>query len=118
MPCRRLRATGGFTVIEILVALVVFTVGVLALAGSAARVTRVMTSGRRDLAAAAWASARIESLHGRGCQAVVSGEESREGMTFRWTVSDLDARSRRVRLFVERPGRVEYLISTAVACAA
>jgi prepilin-type N-terminal cleavage/methylation domain-containing protein len=108
----------GFTLIEVLIALTVFTIGVLAMAGSAARITQMLSAGRRDLAAAVAAGSRIESLHGRACQGVVSGEESRDRMVVRWTVTGLDARSRRVRVLVERPGRVEYVISTAVACTA
>lgn len=107
----------GFALVEVLVALVVFTVGVLALAGSAARITRMVGAGRRDLAAAAAASARIETLYGLACDAVVSGEESRDRMTLRWTISALHTGSRHVLLYVERPGRVEYVVTTAIPCA-
>lgn len=53
---------GGFTIIEILVSIIVLTVGVLALLGSQALVTRMIAQGDRDTQATQVAVSRMERL--------------------------------------------------------
>lgn len=52
----------GLTVIEVLVAVMVLTVGVLALVGSSAQVSRMIGRGRHATLAAMLATGRIERL--------------------------------------------------------
>ena len=52
----------GFTLVEVLVAIVVMAVGVIALAGSTAMVTRMIGRGKVDTRVAQVASRRIETL--------------------------------------------------------
>ncbi len=56
------RATAGFTLVEILVAVVVLGVGITALAGSSALVTRMIGRGQRATRAAEVAAQRLEKL--------------------------------------------------------
>jgi prepilin-type N-terminal cleavage/methylation domain-containing protein len=52
----------GFTLIEVLVAIVVLTVGIMALAGSSASVTRMIGRGKSETRAAQAATRRMEIL--------------------------------------------------------
>lgn len=57
-----MRRRDGFTITEVLVAIVILTIGILALAGSSTGATRMLSQGERITWAAAVASARIASL--------------------------------------------------------
>lgn len=56
------RSDSGFTLVEVLVAIVVLSVGVMALAGSTAMVTRMIGRGKVETRVAQAASGRIEAL--------------------------------------------------------
>ena len=55
-------SNSGFTLVEVIVAIVVLSVGVIALAGSTAMVTRMIGRGKVDTRVAQVASSRIASL--------------------------------------------------------
>ena len=57
----------GFTIIEIIIAIVVLTVGVLGLVTTAALVTRMIARGQRSATAASFASRRLERLRAGAC---------------------------------------------------
>jgi prepilin-type N-terminal cleavage/methylation domain-containing protein len=57
----------GFTLIEVMVALVIMTVGVLGLLTTTALVTRMIARGQRSSVAASFATQRIEQLRDAGC---------------------------------------------------
>lgn len=77
----------GFTIVELLVAMMVFGIGVLGLAATTATVARLMGSASRQTMAAAVAQSRIEKLRGVPCAALTSGSETVRGITSTWTVS-------------------------------
>ncbi|HET6345602.1 MAG TPA: prepilin-type N-terminal cleavage/methylation domain-containing protein, partial [Myxococcota bacterium] len=56
------QARAGFTLVEVLVAVVVLGIGVLALVGSSAMVTRMIGRGQMGTRAAQVASKRLDSL--------------------------------------------------------
>lgn len=64
------RARAGFTIVEMLVAIMVLAVGVLGLASTAAVVHRQMASGERQSVAASIAQSRFDSLTSRNCVAI------------------------------------------------
>jgi prepilin-type N-terminal cleavage/methylation domain-containing protein len=85
----------GFTLVEVLVAMVVLAVGVIALAGSAGMVTRMIGRGKVDTRVAQVASRRIETLRLAAasttprCTAASfanGGPVSADGITETWTV--------------------------------
>jgi prepilin-type N-terminal cleavage/methylation domain-containing protein len=82
----RLRARAGFTIVEMVVAIIVFTIGVMGLAGTAAYVARQMNGGAQQTLAATIAQSRIDSIAGTACRAVGSGTAVRKGISERWTV--------------------------------
>lgn len=57
----------GFTLVELIVAIVILSVGVLGLASTAAVVTRQIGAGAQQARAAAVAQARFENLRGMSC---------------------------------------------------
>jgi prepilin-type N-terminal cleavage/methylation domain-containing protein len=56
------RSERGFTLVEVLIAVVVLGIGVVALAGSAGMVTRMVGRGQSETRAAETATRRIEAL--------------------------------------------------------
>jgi Tfp pilus assembly protein PilV len=60
---------GGFTIVEIIIAILVLTVGLLGLVTTAALVTRMIGRGQRSSAAAGFAQRRLERLRPGACLA-------------------------------------------------
>jgi type IV pilus assembly protein PilV len=90
------RARAGFTVIEVLVAVMILSVGVLALASTAGFTGRQINDGANRGKAASLAQARFESIASRrasGCNGIVAvgGTVSRDstyrGIREQWTVT-------------------------------
>lgn len=57
----------GFTIIEIIIAIIVLTVGVLGLVTTAALVTRMIARGQRSAVAATFAAQRMEQMRPAAC---------------------------------------------------
>jgi Tfp pilus assembly protein PilV len=87
----RLRTRDGFTIVEIIVAIMVLSVGVLGLAATAAVVQKQMASGERQAAAAAIAQSRFDQLTSINCKSanLVGGTQTwRNGhVKETWTVT-------------------------------
>ena len=71
----------------------ILVVGLLALAGTSALITRQMGTGARTTVAAAVAQARLDSLASMNCTLLASagtttGSTSGRGVTERWVVTD------------------------------
>lgn len=89
------RSESGFSVVEVLVAIVVLAVGVVALAGSSAMVTRMIGRGKVETQVAQAAARRVEALRLTAysttprCTAgsfVGGGPITTNGLTESWTV--------------------------------
>lgn len=65
----------GFTLVEVIIAIVVLTVGLLGLASTAALVTRMIARGQRSAVAATYAARRMEQLRVTGCTNQAPGSE-------------------------------------------
>jgi len=109
----------GFTIVELLVAMMVFGIGVLGLAATTATVVRLMGSASRQSMAATVAQSRIEKLRGVPCAALTSGSETVRGITSAWTVTTV---TRGVNItetvtFPTTPGNTRTRVyMTTVAC--
>ncbi|MGH7612799.1 MAG: type IV pilus modification PilV family protein [Gemmatimonadales bacterium] len=68
-------AARGFTVVEVLVALIVFAVGILGLAAETASLTRALARSRRAAIVSAAAATRLERLRVVACDAPADGTE-------------------------------------------
>jgi type IV pilus assembly protein PilV len=117
----------GFTLIEVVIALVLLDVGLLGLVGTAALVTRMEAESERSAAAANFAAQRLERLRAGACSAHANGADT----LFRaatwvainaWTWTELtDSTARKVALTLtskasSRETRTAHL-ETEVSCA-
>jgi prepilin-type N-terminal cleavage/methylation domain-containing protein len=91
-------AARGFGLVELIVALTVFSVGVLALAGAAAMAQRAFASAEAIERAAHVAAAVIDSLLRQPSPA--AGQRIQPGASARWTIVS-DSVAHRVELDVE-----------------
>jgi prepilin-type N-terminal cleavage/methylation domain-containing protein len=82
----------GFTIVEVVIAIIMLSIGVLALAGTAGAITRMMSNGQRKTRSVAMASSVIDSLRvvaNGNCAALPSsGSGSQAGVSTSWTVSN------------------------------
>ena len=91
-PHRRIRRASwkknraGFTIVELIVAMIVFAVGVLGLAATAASVTRLMGGATRQTIAANIAQSRLEKLRASPCATLTNGADTVRGVVSTWTV--------------------------------
>lgn len=97
-----MKRTRGFTLVELVVAVLVLTVGVLALAGTAAAVCRMVGWGQRLGGSAVAAQARLEELRAGGCGSLGGGRDSVGHYRLEWSVTSMGA-LRRVALRVDYP---------------
>lgn len=87
----------GFTVVEVLVALIVVSVGLLGVAGTAAIALRSASAASREQSALSRARTRLALLESAGCSSAASGERHLpSGLLDRWTVGPLANRARLV----------------------
>ena len=96
------RGPSGYTLVEVIVALVVFTSGAIALAAGSAVIVREMHTSSVRSEAGRLVASRFETVHST-CQSARSGTESGGSITSEWMVARLDSVS--VRL----TGTVSYL---------
>ena len=121
-----LRCRSGFTLVEVPIAFLVLVVGVLALVGSSAMVSRMIGRGRHSTTLAHTAGARVEWL--RGLASATSPPCVGAGFTTGAAVSDrVDERwevpsagsVRQITLALERPeagGVARDTLRTAILC--
>lgn len=103
----RPRNEQGFTIIEVMIAVVLLTIGVMALVGTSAMVTRMIGRGRGSTIVAQVASSRADVLRQiaasttPGCTSgnLASGTATTSGISERWTLlGNPGATTRDVRL--------------------
>ena len=114
------RDRAGFTIIEVLVAIIVLTIGLLGLVSTVGLVTRMISQGQRYTAASTLASERFEILRAQGCPATGSGAETRAPYAIAWTVTDVaGGKGRQLAVAVTSPtarGPRTYNFSTTHYC--
>jgi Tfp pilus assembly protein PilV len=71
-----------------IIAIIVMSIGIMGLAGTAGYVAQQMGGGNAQTIAAALANKVADSLSARRCSAIVSGTQTKRGVTVTWTVSD------------------------------
>lgn len=78
---------GGFTLVEVVVAILILATGALALAGSAAVTARRMAEAARRSAAVSMARTRAEFSLALPCASLASGSETIRGVRSDWVVA-------------------------------
>ena len=100
--CRAGRGAGrlvrrrGFTIAEVIVAIIVMVIGVLGLASTAGVIQRMIGSAAQQTAAATMAQSRFERMRSLQCNMLTSGSASANGLTERWRVDSIAPRVRLV----------------------
>jgi type II secretion system protein I len=86
---KRRKDTGGFSVIEVLVAITIFSIVVLGVAATGAVTTRNLSSGSESTSAATVVQSKVDSLTSLGWAALTaqSGADSAQGHAVNWVVS-------------------------------
>ena len=90
-----MRNLRGVTLVEVVVALLVLTVGAVALAGVAGTVAQMAGSGADSSRLAALLGGRVERLQGTACEELSQGMERSAGFELRWSVT-AEGRGRRL----------------------
>ncbi len=100
----------GFSIVEVLVAIIILTVGLLALAQSSGAVTTMIGRGKQDTQASLAAQQQLERLRqvanstAPKCTALVNGTGTQAGpapgTSTTWTVTTPNANSRAVEVVV------------------
>ncbi|NIM48461.1 MAG: prepilin-type N-terminal cleavage/methylation domain-containing protein [Gemmatimonadales bacterium] len=95
----------GFTLVELIVAVTVFTWALLALLGANMLVIQLLGAGDRASTASFYARERMETLRGLSCGVLKDSSETRGDIyDLSWDVEDAYAGSaRRVQLLVSYP---------------
>jgi prepilin-type N-terminal cleavage/methylation domain-containing protein len=88
---RRRRARAGFTLVELMVAIMVMSVGVLGLAGTSVAVARLTGGAAQQTIAANVAATRFEKFRSAPCNAVTAGSASTRGVSETWAVTSVGA---------------------------
>ena len=126
-PESRSTAQGGFTIIEVMIALVVLSVGVLALLGSSAMVTRMIGAGRHSTEAVEVANSRMEQLRRAAYSTTppcthaqfAGGTSSGTGFTETWVITaapnDVRVVSDTVTYATTR-GQRPFVLTTRILC--
>jgi Tfp pilus assembly protein PilV len=114
-PAHAFRETSGHTVVELMVAVVILTVGVLGLSATAGVVARMMTTSLLEAQARFAARAQLETLLATPTDRLTSGEWRRGALSVRWQVGGGDPR--RIVLVVDH-AIGPYATSDSLATAA
>jgi type II secretion system protein I len=95
-PLRALarKARAGFTLVEVIVAMMIFTVGLLAMASTAGVVVKQMGDSNRMTVASAVARSRIEQLRLAPCTLGMTGSATTRGVTEAWRLTPMTRSSR------------------------
>lgn len=88
--CNAVRpARAGFTLVELMVAMLIFTIGILALASTAGVVVRQMGDSGRMSVAASVAKSRVERLRLAPCAVAVTDSAKTRGVSEVWRLTPM-----------------------------
>jgi len=79
----------GFTIVELLISVVIFSVGLLALAGTSSMILSAMTSTKSRTVAAGVAESRFDVLRATACASRASGSAKTRGIDEVWQLTHL-----------------------------
>jgi len=77
----------GLTLIEVIVAMLLFSVGALGMAAASGAISKQMTLSLLRSRAAMTARTRDEQAHSQPCSSISGGSETKQGIESQWSVS-------------------------------
>ena len=111
------RKSAGFTLLEILIALVIFSVGILAFTSLSVTATRTGSYGGRMTEAVTFAQDKLEELKANPWEKIVSGADQKTGptginYTRNWKVLEKKTRNlKTVSITIDWKDRADHSIS-------
>ena len=78
------RRSSGFTLVEMMVAVVILSIGLLGLTTTSAYVVRMVSGGKKQTIAATVVQSRLEYLRSLPCASITSGTATTRGITEKW----------------------------------
>jgi prepilin-type N-terminal cleavage/methylation domain-containing protein len=120
----RFRSRRGVSLVELLVALSILSVGLLAIVGTSGAVARSLGESRADNTAAQVATSRFEYVAGKACTSLTLSNPvtvTTRGVTEKWTVTDGGNNTRQVVdsiSWVTREGTRRQTFTTLLPCRA
>jgi prepilin-type N-terminal cleavage/methylation domain-containing protein len=111
-------AREGFTIVELLVAIVILAIGVLGLAGTSAVVLQQMSGGNTQQIGSQIAASRFEKIAGRKCTGFApSGTRYSRGVTETWNYAAADNGTMVATVTLNIQGRTQpEVYSTVISC--
>lgn len=110
----------GFTIIEVIIAVIVLSVGLLGLASTSALVTRMIAQGHRYTEIAAMGQGKLEELRVVDCTSMTSGSETQGKYVITWTNSSIaDGYGMLIEATVQSPTGSGYrsdVFSSIISC--
>jgi len=109
----------GFTVLEVLVAIIVLMLGAMVWITTAASVPGLVSQGRSSTDAAVAGLREMERLHKVACRSVGQGEWSDGGQSVLWEVTRVEAATYRLKVQViteDRWGERNDTFTTFTVC--
>jgi prepilin-type N-terminal cleavage/methylation domain-containing protein len=106
------RADGGFSMIEVIVAMMVLTIGVLGLAGTTAYIVRQITLGDLMTERSAAFQTVIDRLQSLPYDQVASGADTIGVFQIRWTATDDGPQNKIIEMITVGPGLGGALVPT------
>jgi prepilin-type N-terminal cleavage/methylation domain-containing protein len=110
----------GFTIVEVMVAVMILSVGILGLVTTAGLVTRMIGQGQRYTEASTLASERFEILRAQGCPAAGSADTTQGAYNVAWKIAEVaGGKGREMVVVVTSPttrGNRTDTFSTTMVC--
>ena len=85
-----IRNGGGFTLIEVIVAIFLLTLGLLGFLSSAALIARMAAEGRGYTKESAWVATQVEARRSLGCSGIAGGVWSEGGLSGVWSLGSVN----------------------------
>jgi type IV pilus assembly protein PilV len=111
------KKSDGFTLLEILIALIIFSIGILALTSLTVTATRTGSYGGRMTEAVTFAQDKLEELKANSWEKIVSGGDQKTGptginYTRNWKVLEKETRNlKTVSITIDWKDRADHSIS-------
>ncbi len=110
----------GFTLVEVIVAILILSVGLLGLVTTAAITTRMIAQGQRYSETSTLAAQQLEILRSQDCAGLNGGSRSAGAFSVTWTVSTVaGGRARALDVVVTSPtghGTRADTFATTIPC--
>lgn len=87
---RRSATRRGFTLVELMVAVMLISVGLTGVIATSSAISRMMGGSNREATAATLAASRFETFRGSRCAAIVAGSATTRGITESWKATQIN----------------------------